>query len=92
MRLPGVEGRAPYHLPSDPGPERNVLNVHLDVAKHMHQTLIEFPEEATASAKRIRSSTAPQPWLTMSPDGHPYAIREAAGRLRTGLDPVSWTG
>lgn len=49
------EGRSQlYHLPSDPGQERNVISDNLDVARGIHRNLVQFMHDTNLPERLMR--------------------------------------
>ena len=69
-----------YHLPSDPGQERNVIDKHPEVVERMHTAWIEFMETHGASAARLRPFTEGDATAHAVPSGTIYAFRDDLGQ------------
>ena len=42
-----------YHLPSDPKQGKNVINEHPDIARELHQLLIDFMRETNVASRLL---------------------------------------
>jgi len=76
-----------YHLASDPGQERNVLETHPEVARELQAALLRFLEGAGAPAARVApfrgdplASAAPPEPAALAEDTPLYAFADERGR------------